>query len=99
MSFPALSSTIDGLFIGKIYELPSKRGPSAIGKTAVSGLQKIDEFGLLQDEQADLENHGGHDKAIHHYPADHYEKWIAEGEIPAGTVPAAFGENLSLIHI
>jgi MOSC domain-containing protein YiiM len=91
MNFPALSSSIDGL--------PSKRRPSAISKTAVSGLQKIDAFELLQDEQAELENHGGHDKAIHHYPTDHYAKWIAVGEISVGTVPAAFGENLSTLGL
>ena len=99
MSTPALSGTIDGLFSGKVSELPSKRGTSAISKKAVIGRQKIDEFGLLKDEQADLENHGGLDKAIHHYPADHYAKWIAEGEILTGTIPAAFGENISTLGL
>lgn len=46
-------------------------------------------------KQADLEHHDGHDKAIHHYATKHCQTWIVEGEIPAGTVPAAFGENIA----
>lgn len=95
MTHPSLSSRIDGVFIGKISNRWEGRDPSAIGKTLVSGPQDINEFGFVVDEQADRENHGGADKAIHHYAADHYCDWITEGEIPAGTTPAAFGENIA----
>ena len=90
-----LTARINGLFLGKIEDRWEGRPPSAIGKTAANWSCVIEEFGFTEDAQADLENHGGHDKAIHHYPADHYESWISEGEIPKGTVPAAFGENIS----
>lgn len=86
---------IEGVFFGEVQARWEGRPPSAIGKLAVSGRRAIDEFGFVDDAQADLENHGGHDKAIHHYATDHYPAWIAEGEIPAGTVPAAFGENIA----
>ncbi|WP_299842503.1 MOSC domain-containing protein [uncultured Roseovarius sp.] len=90
-----ISARIDGLFIGKVEHRWNGRDPSAIGKRAVSGLWQIDENGFVEDAQADLENHGGYDKAIHHYAADHYPSWISEGEIPERTLPAAFGENIS----
>lgn len=90
-----LTTRIDGLFLGKVAHRWDGKEPSAIGKTSVSGQQEINEFGFVTDEQADLENHGGHDKAIHHYATDHYKDWMAEGEIPTGSTPAAFGENIA----
>jgi len=45
------------------------------------------------DGQADLSVHGGVDKAVYAYPADHRFWWEAKG-IAAGA--AAFGENLTL---
>lgn len=95
MTVPFLSSRIDGVFFGKILNRWDGRDPSAIEKTPVSGPQNIEEFGFVLDEQADLENHGGADKAIHHYASDHYQAWIDDGHIPIGTQPAAFGENIT----
>jgi MOSC domain-containing protein YiiM len=68
---------------------------SGIAKTAVSaervriGLANID-----GDEQADLRVHGGADKAIYTYPADHWSWW--EKEHGLSCEPATFGENLTL---
>ena len=90
-----LSARIDGLFVGAVEQRWDGREPSAIGKSAISGQCRIDENGFVDDAQADLNHHGGLDKAIHHYAADHYSDWILEGEIPQGTIPAAFGENIS----
>lgn len=95
MSNPPLSTTIDNLFFGKIEDRWDGRPPSAIGKTVVAGLRQIEAHGFVEDAQADLDNHGGAEKAIHHYPSDHYAAWITEGVIPEGTVPAAFGENIA----
>ena len=49
---------------------------------------------LEGDGQADLENHGGVDKAVLAYSADHYDKWRHElgMDMPHG----AFGENLTI---
>src|SRR5690606_27513814 len=48
------------------------------------------------DEQADLAVHGGADKAIHHYPHDHYPAWAFELDAhPLLAGPGAFGENLT----
>ena len=50
---------------------------------------------LAGDGQADLENHGGIDKAVLAYSADHYPNWRIElgmPDLPHG----AFGENLTI---
>ena len=50
---------------------------------------------LVGDGQADLENHGGIDKAVLAYSADHYPKWRRELSLP--DMPyGAFGENLTI---
>ncbi len=51
---------------------------------------------LEGDGQADLEVHGGVDKAVYAYPSEHLPAWREElGEDDLG--PAPFGENLSTI--
>ena len=96
---PNLSSRIKGLFVGKVADRWPGKPPSAIQKDAATGQQDIGTHGFVQDAQADLEVHGGADKAIHHYAFDHYAAWQAEGLIPDGTLPAAFGENISTIGL
>ncbi len=69
---------------------------SAIGKLPVAGAVAVDAMGLAGDEQADRTVHGGIDKAIHHYPADHYDWWRGHlGDAPLLDAPGAFGENIS----
>lgn len=92
---PPLSTNIEGLFLGQVRHLGARRTPSAIGKTDASGPQKIGSNGFVGDAQADLQNHGGTEKAIHHYAADHYSAWIAEQQIPENTRPGSFGENIA----
>lgn len=46
------------------------------------------------DGQADLSVHGGMDKAVYCYPADHWPWWQREQDFPCR--PAAFGENLTV---
>lgn len=70
--------------------------PSAIGKLPVVDAVAVDAMGLVGDEQADRTVHGGIDKAIHHYPADHYDWWRGYlGDAPLLDAPGAFGENIS----
>ena len=47
---------------------PLGRTLSAIGKTPVSGPQRVISLGLVGDSQADPRVHGGVDKAVHCYP-------------------------------
>ncbi|WP_281995485.1 MOSC domain-containing protein [Ruegeria faecimaris] len=90
-----LSANIDGIFVGAVKDCWEGKPPSAIQKDRVDGRQLITSLGFSEDAQADLTVHGGEDKAIHHYAFDHYSAWQAEGLIAPGTLPVAFGENIS----
>jgi MOSC domain-containing protein YiiM len=72
------------------------------GQPITSGIAKrpvtaeylwLDRLNLEGDAQADLEVHGGPDKAVYAYPSEHLPKWAAELDQTLG--PAPFGENLS----
>ncbi len=68
---------------------------TAFFKTPVAGSVHVGRLGAAGDRQADLLNHGGVDKAVLAYSADHYGYWrqhLGLAEIPLG----GFGENLSL---
>ncbi len=68
---------------------------SAIDKTPVAGPVAAGPTGLAGDEQGDPKRHGGPDKAIHAYAAQHYRVWRTELPDRAGRfLPGAFGENM-----
>ena len=50
--------------------------------------------GLAGNEQADLVNHGGADKAVCVYFSHHYSHW--EPRLGFGLTQGAFGENLTM---
>lgn len=92
---------VEEVLIGKIQKYGPKGQLSGYKKTAACGVLAIGTLGLEGDEQADLKNHGGTDKAILHYSFDHYKKWRREQpdlrhEL---TKPGAFGENISTLGI
>src|ERR1700676_4188508 len=64
-------------------------------KTPVEGPVFVGATNLAGDGQADLANHGGIDKAVLAYSADHYPKWRDELRMP-GMPCGAFGENLTI---
>ena len=75
---------------------------TAIHKTAVHGPVTVKALGLQGDEQADLSVHGGLEKAIYAYPAEHYAFWN-EARLAAGVAGidtelshGSIGENLTL---
>jgi MOSC domain-containing protein YiiM len=91
-----LSPAIPVVLAGKVAPLGSKGASSAIAKIVTPAPWRITRTGLAGDEQADLKNHGGPEKAIHHYPLDHYDVWRSEiGDHALLDRPGAFGENLS----
>lgn len=70
---------------------------SAMAKVPVAGPVHIGWLGLEGDHQADPVHHGGHDKAIHLYPLDHYGWWRDRiGAHPLLDAPGAFGENVAV---
>ncbi len=81
---------------GKLAPLGTNGIMSGIAKCVVPGPWTITPLGIEGDAQGDLEHHGGPEKALHHYPRDHYATWQAEiGQHPLLQAPGAFGENLS----
>ncbi|HEY3241602.1 MAG TPA: MOSC domain-containing protein [Acidimicrobiia bacterium] len=69
---------------------------SGIAKQPVTGVEtlKLTEVNLEGDRQADLEVHGGVEKAVYAYASEHFPDWRAElGRSDIG--PAFFGENLT----
>lgn len=73
---------------------------SAIHKSPLSGPITISALGLVGDEQADRVHHGGPDKAIHHYPFEHYAFWRGElGDHHLLAAPGGFGENISTVGL
>ena len=87
------------LMVGKARDIGAPE-LSAIAKSPVAGPVAIGTLGLMGDEQADLVNHGGPDKAIHHYAFDHYQSWRDElGDHPLLAGPGGFGENISTLGL
>ena len=63
-------------------------------KQPMSGPVWLGRLNLDGDGQADLENHGGVDKAVNVYPIEHYPYWLqilSANEL----VPGSFGENFT----
>lgn len=90
-SYPLLSINIGDV---KSSTYKGKETASGIVKNAISHSVELAELGLAGDEQADLVNHGGKDKAVCVYSADHYPHWenVLSRKLPHGT----FGENFTV---
>lgn len=69
-----------------------RRVRTAFRKQVVEGAVAVGPTNLDGDEQADLRVHGGVDKAVLVYSADHAPAWRSFDE--RLVVPGAFGENL-----
>ena len=78
------------LQVGRPRELgiPGSREPmdkpwvSGFFKEPITAAVSLSLFNLEGDEQADLENHGGRDKAICCYAAEHYPSWREALQLP-----------------
>jgi len=96
-----MRARIDSLLNGKVAPLGPEGKPSGIAKTPVDVRLSLGLTGLEGDSQADLKNHGGTEKAVHHYPRDHYAFW--QRQLPHHSEilddPGAFGENISTMGI
>ncbi len=82
--------------------IEGRRVMTAIRKIAVQGAATVASLGLVGDDQANPDVHGGLSKAIYAYPSEHYEFWrkartdkglgLIDDSIPFGFM----GENLTL---
>lgn len=91
-----ISARVVGLYVGQVRQPWSGKPGSAIAKELVDCPQQLGREGFEMDAQADLKVHGGPDKAVHHYAADHYGAWRSElGDPAQGFGPGRFGENIA----
>jgi MOSC domain-containing protein YiiM len=68
---------------------------SAIAKSPIATERvRVRATNIDGDGQADLRVHGGADKAVYAYPADHWSWWATEHGLQCGA--ATFGENLTV---
>lgn len=79
-----LATTTDGDVVwSAIVKQPMTSPTIALGAINLQG-----------DDQADRTVHGGVDKAVYAYSAEHFAAWSLELDQPIG--PGAFGENLTI---
>lgn len=84
------------LFVGSIRPFPDSGRPTGIYKQAANGPLELGSDGFSADQQADRRVHGGPQKAVHLYPAEHYARLAARfPEIASQLVPGSIGENIS----
>lgn len=91
-----LVSRVDQVFTGRVRLMLPDGEATGIFKAPVDGPVQLTPTGLEGDEQADLRHHGGVDKALHHYPFEHYAVMGQEWPQCAGVLGAGvLGENIS----
>jgi MOSC domain-containing protein YiiM len=93
---PALTGLVLDVRAGRVAALGPDGVLSGIRKASRLGRVSLDHLGIVGDEHADTRHHGGPDKALHLYPAEHYDLWRRElPELAERFTAGAFGENLS----
>jgi MOSC domain-containing protein YiiM len=91
-----IATTLDALLIGTPQPFHPARGMSSMARTRTAAPVALGLLGFAGDAVADPAVHGGPDKAVHFYPAEHYAAWMADiGDHPRLSAPGGFGENLS----
>ena len=93
-----MTTTILSLNVGMPKIIGHWRGApvlSGFDKQPVEGPTVfVSALGIHGDGQADLESHGGFDKAVYAYPARNWPWWESEKHFACR--PGVFGENLTL---
>jgi MOSC domain-containing protein YiiM len=87
---------LQSINVGKPIQMEYQGKPLETGifKQPVEGPVALGRVNLAGDGQADLIHHGGEDKAVCVYPAEHYSYW--EKELGRELGYGAFGENFTL---
>jgi MOSC domain-containing protein YiiM len=100
MSGTKLSTKLLEVRVGQAKPLGNLPQLSAINKRKLMHAVKLSYLGIEGDHQADLKHHGGSDKAVHHYPAEHYAYWKQQLNKTETTIKTCmFGENISTIGL
>jgi MOSC domain-containing protein YiiM len=94
------------VLVGKVKQVGTQDAINPMDRQWESGIFKevtkekiwLSKTGFVGDEVADKKNHGGFEKAVFAYNADHYTFW--EHELDNTMVGiGAFGENLALLNM
>lgn len=90
---------IHTLTVGMPKELIDSKGRSMITGIEKQRVQEVylSSQGFEGDDVADKKHHGGPDRAVCLYPAEHYIQW--EQELGKTLPVAAFGENLTVTNM
>ncbi|MDH4128210.1 MAG: MOSC domain-containing protein [Spirochaetota bacterium] len=91
---------IASIQVGKPKEIDKSNDPWTSGffKEPVDNKVLLTKINLDGDGQADLVNHGGENKAVLAYSADHYSDW--KNELNNPNLPyGAFGENFTIFGL
>jgi MOSC domain-containing protein YiiM len=95
-----VTARLASLRVGRIAPLGPQAVPSAFVKQAVIGSVAVGVLGLDGDAQADLSVHGGPEKAVYGYAAEHYGWWAQEFPSLAPRFEAgSMGENLTVTDL
>ncbi|MGR8921710.1 MAG: MOSC domain-containing protein, partial [Gammaproteobacteria bacterium] len=93
-------ATLAGVFVATADGALPDGTASGIFKQAVSGPVEVAPLGLAGDRQVDRSVHGGPDKAVHHFPAEHYAPLADAFAGARGLLaPGSIGENLSTLGL
>jgi MOSC domain-containing protein YiiM len=94
---PPVAVRIEGLYAGGITPIGPAGERTGIVKQWRDRVEVAAE-GIAGDVQADRRFHGGPDKAVHHFPADHYVALARRFPAAAGRLgPGSLGENVSTL--
>jgi MOSC domain-containing protein YiiM len=94
--FSEMNAPISAVYVGTLRPLPPEGQQTGMFKSPVGGPVAVGLNGLAGDMQGDRRVHGGPEKAVHYYPAEHYALLAARvPAIAARLVPGVLGENLS----
>ncbi|MDB5709352.1 MAG: hypothetical protein JWL96_1422 [Sphingomonas bacterium] len=95
-----MTARLASVQVGRVAPLRPEAVPSAFIKRAVAGAVSVGALGLDGDAQADLTVHGGPEKAVYGYAADHYPVWASDFPMLAARfVPGSMGENLTVVAL
>lgn len=97
-----VAATIISLQVGQPQTLGNSGSPDPFDEVWTTGFFKqptseslwLGTVNLAGDGQADLDNHGGPEKAVNVYPGEHYPYWLETLPVP-DLHPGAFGENFT----
>jgi MOSC domain-containing protein YiiM len=93
-------TNIECLFAGGIGYLDPEGQRSGIFKHRVAGPVRVQAEGIVGDEQADRRVHGGPEKAVHHYAAQHYQRLREQfAEAAHALIAGSLGENISACEL